>query len=220
MNNRWEVLAKKNPYFYIFTDFKGDLTEFWKSGEKQAEEIFYEVKSLLINPGIVTEIGCGIGRVLIPMCSYFRKCIGVDISKTMTDLIKENAGKFGYANKIETFLSIDDWYKSKVDFIYSIWVFQHIERLEVIEDYIRKISGSLTNGGLAYLQFDTRPSTLTYRIRNKLPDFLLPRQWRKGVRRIRREPSEIIRLFKNYGLSILKEKSGNTENHIFILKKV
>ena len=125
-----------------------------------------------------------------------------------------------FSNKIETFLSVDDWYKSKVDFIYSIWVFQHIERLEVIEDYIRKISESLANGGLACLQFDTRPSTLTYRIRNKLPDFLLPRQWRKGVKRIRREPSEIIRLFKDHELSILKEKNGDTANHIFILKKV
>ena len=42
---------------------------------------------------------------------------------------------------------------------------------------------------MALLQFDTRRASLSYRLRNALPDPLLPRPWRRGIRRIRHPPS-------------------------------
>lgn len=221
--NKWKSFSGENcyfnPYYCIWTDFKGDTEKFWAVGKMQVDEIFSEVKDLLANNEITIEIGCGIGRLLIPMCHYFKRCIGIDISKGMLDLLKKFSNEFGLEGKIETYLPSENWYRFRADFIFSLWVFQHIEIFHIIEDYIKKISESLNSGGLAYLQFDTRPKTLLYHIKNRLPDILLPKQWQREFRRIRRRPTAIMELFESYGLSILKEINPDTENHIFILMK-
>ncbi|MFQ5646727.1 MAG: SAM-dependent methyltransferase [bacterium] len=218
-DSRWESFARKAPLWYTCTDFRGDENEYWDSGKKQAERIVSAVKHRSGDADTVVEIGCGLGRILIPMSSYFSKCIGVDISETMLELLNKFAGEKGVRDKIETCLPDRRWYEHKSDFIYSFQVFQHVEDFEVISDYLEKISESLVSGGSAYLQFDTRPQTPIYRTKNKLPDFSLPKQWRKGIKSIRRKSDDIVLLLERYGLSIVKQKNAYTNNHIFILKK-
>jgi hypothetical protein len=77
----------------------------------------------------------------------------------------------------------------------------------------------LTEDGVGYLQFDTRPRTLGYELRSGLPDFLLPRFWRTGIRRIRRTRDEIEHAIANAGLEILEQMYPESENHRFVVRR-
>jgi hypothetical protein len=72
--------------------------------------------------------------------------------------------------------------------------------------------------GLAYLQFDTRSRDFRYRLKTGLPDLLLPRFWRRGIRRIRRAPEEIEAGIRRAGLKIAGELTPNTAYHRYILR--
>jgi hypothetical protein len=111
-------------------------------------------------------------------------------------------------------------YAGSVTFLYSLLVFQHIPDLSMIEGYLRVISILLEESGVAYLQFDTRPKSLAYRLKSQLPDFLLPRFWRTGIRRIRRHPEEIERGIDVAGLQIVGELTPFSAYHRYILRKV
>ena len=217
--NKWESFAKANPYWYLLAPFNGTIDEFWETGIRQAKEIFFEVKDFLHNHNTVIEIGCGAGRCLIPMGYYFNECIGVDISKKMLELLEKNAEKNGVRNGVKCFLPTAPWYEHKADFIFSVKTLPCIEDFDVIEDYICKIHESLYDDGLVYLQFDTRPKTLMYLVKNNLPDFALPKYWQRGIRRIRRDRALINQLFEKYGFSTIKEENKNTWKHIFLLTK-
>ena len=106
-----------------------------------------------------------------------------------------------------------------VSYAYSFLVFQHIADFEIIDNYIKRIAGCLKENGIAQLQFDTRSKSLIYKIRNNLPDFLLPKNQRKGIRRIRRNPKMLRNAFHEYELQIEKEIKPGTATHTFVLKK-
>jgi hypothetical protein len=97
-------------------------------------------------------------------------------------------------------------------------VFQHISELSVIEGYLHIIRVLLHKDGLAYLQFDTRPRDFPYRLKTRLPDCLLPRFWRKGIRRIRRSPEELEACIRRAGMKIVGELTPNTAYHRYILR--
>lgn len=218
-DNKWESFARENPYWYILAPFTGDLDAFWKSGRDQVQAILSEVQDLLKGHDTVIEIGCGVGRCLIPMSSRFRECIGVDVSETMLQLLEKYSQARGEGNKITRFFPHEPWHERKADFVFSVKTLYYIEDFAVIEDCISRVCRSLLGHGVAYLQFDTRPRTMAYGLRNKLPDFLLPKRWRRGIRRIRRDRAVLVRLFETHGLSVLQELNSNTAYHVFILGK-
>jgi cyclopropane fatty-acyl-phospholipid synthase-like methyltransferase len=214
---KWELFARNDPFWYICSKKYKSLDDFWNTGKNQAKEILYDIRGLLYNYNMCIEIGCGIGRLLFPMSSYFKECLGIDISETMLNLLEKYSKEYGLNGKIKGCRA--GKCPCKADFIYSVWCFQHIESLDIIERYIKFISESLRERGVAYLQFNTQPQTLIYKIRNRVPDLLLPRPWRKGIRCIRRNRSVIFETLKKYDLSVIKEKNTNTANNIFILGK-
>jgi cyclopropane fatty-acyl-phospholipid synthase-like methyltransferase len=108
-------------------------------------------------------------------------------------------------------------FAGNVDFIYSLLVFQHIDDFRVIAAYIQAISSLLSKDGIAYLQFDTRDQTALYRVKNALPDFVLPRFLRRGIRRIRRTPAELEDAFARSSLEAIDSISPNTEYHRYVL---
>lgn len=214
----WEQFAVKEPCYYIWTDYRGNDQEFWESGRKKVEEIFLESRDMLPSRRTAIEIGCGIGRLLFPMCCYFEQCLGVDISHSMLRGLHGYAERFGYSDRIKSFLATDPWHLCKSDFVYSYLVFQHIEDFGIIAEYIRRISNSIGDDGLAYLQFDTRYPNLLYKVKSRLPDCFLPRQWRTGIRRIRRTREQLLHLFEDSGLSVIKEKGSGSAEHVFLLR--
>ncbi len=84
---------------------------------------------------------------------------------------------------------------------------------------MHRLTAALKPGGVALLQFDTRPQTQAYRLRNTLPDVLLPRPWRRGIRRIRRSPDDLAKILTDAGFERVRDEGKGTEEHVFVLRK-
>ena len=89
----------------------------------------------------VLEIGCGMGRMLIPMSEIFGEAIGVDISENMIEAAKKHMKNISNCKVFKTNGSdlsiIED---DSIDFCYSIIVFQHIPEKEIVRNYIHEVS--------------------------------------------------------------------------------
>jgi SAM-dependent methyltransferase len=226
-SERWEEVAQSNPYKYILIASKlVDIGEFWKTGEHTIE---VEIRPLLQRYNVRTtlglELGCGIGRLVVPLASDFGRVVGVDISPSMiqraTSFARDNGiGNVSYCaiTGPEDLLHQRGELAGECDFIYSILVFQHIPDFSMIEGYLHVIRVFLHERGLAYLQFDTRPNSMSYRLKTRLPDFLLPRFWRRGIRRIPRPPEEVEGAIKRASLEIVAQHNPRSAYHLYVLR--
>ena len=224
---RWEQFAQSNPYRYILTTPQWvDAREFWKTGEHTIEtEILPFLRRYHVRMHCGLELGCGIGRLVVPLASYFQRVVGVDVSPSMIQRGKSFARDNGIHNVSfraisgpEDFLHQCGELTGFCDLVYSILVFQHIPDFSMIEGYLHVIRVLLHERGLAYLQFDTRPRSMAYRFKTQLPDFLLPRFWRRGIRRIRRSPDEIAGAIRRAGLEIVAQHSPCSAYHPYVLR--
>jgi SAM-dependent methyltransferase len=225
--NSWEHFAEVDPYLYILTDMKRtDPRVFWQSGEQLVRtEILPVIQSQEVACNVALEVGCGIGRLVLPLARHFRQVMGVDIARGMVQRASSFAKDNGVRNACfapiagpEDFLQQTGKYAGNCDFLYSLLVFQHIPDFSIIEGYLHVIRTLLHKHGIAYLQFDTRPSTALYRLKTKLPDFLLPRFRRRGIRRVRRSPEEIEASITRAGLQIVEQLTPQTEYHRYVLR--
>ena len=225
--NPWERFAEVDPYRYILTEMKrSDPGFFWRSGEQIVQtELLPLLRAHRLGNGAALELGCGLGRLAFPLSHYFDRVLGVDISKEMIQRATSLARDNGISNVVflpvtgpENLLRQASRYSGRCDFIYSLLVFQHIPDFSEIEGYLHVTSALLHKHGLAYLQFDTRPHTLLYHLKTSLPDFLLPRFSRRGIRRIRRSAQDLESCFRRAGLEIVDELSPHSALHRYVLR--
>src|ERR1700693_2290237 len=223
----WERFSEIDPYLYILTDMKRtDPKAFWQSGEQIVDaELLPLLHAHGLRPRLGLELGSGVGRLVFPLARHFRRVVGVDIAKGMVYRAKSIARDKGIDNV--SFISISDPedfleragdFAGSCDLIYSLLVFQHISEFSIIESYLHAIRVLLHEHGVAYLQFDTRPQDLGYHLKTRVPDFLLPRFWRRGVRRIRRSSVDIEGCIRRAGMEIVAEYSPHTAYHRCLLR--
>lgn len=221
--NKWETFASKDAQSYIDTSLlevpkEKRKEKFFESGRYFTDKTFAKVENLLPDIERALEIGAGAGRLALPHARLFQEVIAVDIAPTMLKELNENAKNANLKN-IQTFLPEQPWDEKTVSYAYSYFVFQHITDFTIIKHYIQRIADCLKEQGVAQLHFDTRKKSLLYNIRNKIPDFLLPRTQRKGIRRIRRNANHIYRLFDMNKLEIIEMHGHNSANTFFVLRK-
>lgn len=120
--------------------------------------IFDEITPFLIPGGSVVDLGCGPGRILLPLAESHTDNFywGTDISKVMLDFV---AGALGADFDFDVGLvrlpgdgSLPSFANNEIDFVYSVEVFQHCEH-EVVARYLREIHRILRPDGVAKLQF-------------------------------------------------------------------
>jgi cyclopropane fatty-acyl-phospholipid synthase-like methyltransferase len=226
--SRWQEFAQDDAYGYIMTDLpRGDRQAFWRSGEETvSRELLPLIKKYEVDYGSAIEIGCGVGRLVFPLATHFKRVLGLDISPEMVRQASVLATQRKVTNA--SFLSLPEFQETiselhisdaKVDFIYSLIVFQHIADFGVIENYLKLVSQLLSFQGIAYLQFDTRKQSVAYRVRNLLPDFILPSFLRHGIRRIRRTPEDLEVAFADASLDTVENLAVNTEYNCYVLRK-
>jgi SAM-dependent methyltransferase len=223
----WERFAEENAYKYIKTDRDGDNPEsFWQSGETLvSNELVPLIEEFKIPRECGLEIGCGVGRLVLPLSRIFRRMIGADVSNGMVRRAQEFAGQqlitnaqFVAITEPQALLSVLSQDIGKISFAYSLLVFQHITDFKIIDSYIAVIAQMLAPEGAAYLQFDTRDETWLYHVKSVLPDFMLPKYLRRGIRRIRRSRIEIEQAFARYGLRIVREEAPGSADHRYLLR--
>jgi SAM-dependent methyltransferase len=224
----WNHFAQEDAYTYIMTNLRrGDHEAFWRSGEAAvAQELLPVLREQDVPSGTALEIGCGVGRLMFPISHYFGQVMGVDISFEMVRQGRALAAERAIANV--QFFSVDQparlavelsEFAGKIDFVYSLLVFQHIDSFPVIQGYLQSLGSLLSDKGVAYLQFDTRKRDWTYQVKTAMPDVALPRFWRRGIRRIRRTTAELEGCFLREGFQIARSIAPHTDYHRYILRK-
>ncbi len=104
------------------------------------------------------EIGCGPGRLMVPLSRFFHEIHGVDVSEEMVHLARQNLASVANAYvQASEGTDLAQFPCDLFDFIYSFAVFQHIPRKEVVFNYLRETHRVLKTGGVARLQFNGLP---------------------------------------------------------------
>ena len=174
MKKEWNQRAKMNSLFVIATEHSDSEEDFWKSGTIECDKILGKDTSrfekIIGNKEPskmnVLEIGCGIGRILIPMSKIFGEVIGIDVSSEMVQQGQKYVKDIPNCNIIENNgIDLSEFADNYFDFCYSFIVFQHIPDKKIVENYIKEVSRVLKSGGLFRFQIrgtvDTKPKEIT-----------------------------------------------------------
>ncbi len=130
----WRKWGETDPYFAVLTSSRyrnrANTKDFFQTGEDHFGRVRTNYQRLGISldaDGIALDFGCGVGRVLRPLCEYFKRAAGLDVSPAMlsearkqvaspkVDLRLLDGGDLRGCLRDETY-----------QFIHSHIVFQHI----------------------------------------------------------------------------------------------
>lgn len=188
----WDYFGQDNPYFGVISQEKYReqnlneevLTEFFKSGEDYLAKIWKEIESLIggsFKPKRSLDLGCGVGRLTIPMASRSEEVVGLDISKKMLDHARENAGRQN-VNNILFVESDEDLSRAQggFDLVHSYIVIQHIPR-KLGERLILRMLQKLNDGGVGVIHITYEiESSRFLKIYEKFPLVFKARRMIKG----------------------------------------
>ena len=154
MRTDWNARAINDAKFAVRSVTSQTDEEFWNSGIVSMEQCLAfntPLNDLIMQNKDakdmkVLEIGCGVGRIVIPMSKIFGKVVGIDVSDKMVELAKEKTSKI---LNCEIFLNngldLSSFSENYFDFCYSIVVFQHVPEKQIIKNYIHDVYRILKN---------------------------------------------------------------------------
>lgn len=175
---QWEALGAERPHHSVLTSvdylpkaFQANEDAFWKSGYtevQQIKSILAQASLALPSEGVILELGCGVGRVTIPLSMHARKFYAFDISAPHVDIARIRAEKME-RNNIEFIISAVDQPISfpRMDFFYSKIVLQH-NTPPIIRATLESVFASLNPGGIALFQVPTYARKYSFSLRNYL----------------------------------------------------
>ena len=174
MKKEWNERTKMNPLFVIATDHSETEEDYWNSGIDECNDILgintERYQKIIENKDTssmnVLEIGCGIGRILIPMRKIFGNVTGIDISSEMVQLGQKYVSDIPNCSIVENNgTDLAEFSDNSFDFCYSFIVFQHIPEKQIVENYIKEVSRILKPSCLFRFQvrgiISTKPNEIT-----------------------------------------------------------
>ena len=211
---RWERFAREDPLHYIDPTVSRDMSieQFVASGEPLVAAAL-DWAAPLPGHARALEIGCGVGRFTTALAQRFERVDAVDVSPTMLAL----AGRLGLPANAHLHLGsgrdLAGLPDGAFDLAFSHLVFQHIADRSAIASYLDELARTLRPGGVAVLQFDTRPKSVAATVLHALPDPLLPRP-----APARRAPppdpaTGSVRWVTDAGLELSAERAPGTAEH-------
>ena len=163
MRDDWDRRAREDAQYYVaFGRRKQSREEFFASAEDVLRTLKDELRRF--PPGTdftklsALEIGCGPGRLMLPLSEVFGRIAGVDVSGEMIALARENLAAATNATALQnTGADLSEFATESIDFCYSYAVFQHIPEKEVVRSYLREACRVLKKGGLLKFQVSGLP---------------------------------------------------------------
>jgi SAM-dependent methyltransferase len=155
MRSDWDRRAAEDHKLHIATGHAGSEETFRASGEQDLEGIVLD-GVVLERSAEVLEIGCGIGRLLVPLAKRVTVAHGVDISPVMIEKSKEYAADAPNVKTALTDGSLAHLATESLDFVFSFIVFQHIPDRAPIRRYVEETARVLKPGGVFRFQVDGR----------------------------------------------------------------
>ena len=214
MKAEWNARAKMDTKFAIFSVDNTTEEDFWKTGIVDRDMILgndgIKDRDMMFNGGKrdhmkCLEIGCAIGRILVPMSKKFEEAIGVDVSNEMVNEGQKHVKDIKNCKIIQNSGSdLSMFSDNYFDFCYSYIVFQHITEKIIVEKYITEVSRILKKDCVFRLQVRG--------IVDDVPDEITT--W-NGVQYSSQEMNQIVS--KN-GFEVVEEEGENKRAYWFTLK--
>ena len=162
MRADWNRRAKEDAHFYVaFGRQQQSEADFLASAAETVpifEREFVRLAPAAVSERRALEIGCGPGRLLLPMSRHFGEIQGVDISEEMAALARNRLRDVPNARvHVTSGSDLDMLSDGHFDFVYSYAVFQHIPSREVVLSYIREAQRVLKPGGILCCQLRGAP---------------------------------------------------------------
>lgn len=152
MKEDWDDRAREDVYRYV--DHRANTDEELHTlGVQDTELLLADVGAFLRPDHAAVEIGCGPGRLLVPMASRFREVWGTDVSKEMIEMAQRRVAPLGNVRALETGGDgLEGVPSGYFEFCYSSFVFECIPERSVISRYVEEAHRVLKPGG--FLKFN------------------------------------------------------------------
>lgn len=168
MRSFWDDAARANAAWYVDTtlDYENpNMQRFFADGRTIVSDALDRSPVAPGGNASALEIGSGLGRVCVALADRFDRVTGIDISPEMVrrarELVHDPRVMFVVGDGA-TLGGIGD---ESMDLVLSFTVFQHIPRVEVIEEYIAEAGRVLRRDGLFVFQWNNGASTWLWRVR-------------------------------------------------------
>jgi SAM-dependent methyltransferase len=164
MRDDWDRRAREDAQYYVaFGRRKQSREEFFASAADVLRVLKGELRRFPPDTDFTKlsalEIGCGPGRLMLPLSEVFGRIAGVDVSGEMIALARENlSAASNAAARQNTGADLSEFANESIDFCYSYAVFQHIPDKEVVWSYLREACRVLKKGGLLKFQVSGLPA--------------------------------------------------------------
>jgi SAM-dependent methyltransferase len=162
MRSDWNARAAEDANYYVaFGRREQPDEEFQSTAADVVRGLEQELKRL--GPGDrrsrrALEIGCGPGRLILPMSRHFGEIHGVDVSDEMITRARVRLSHVPQAHVRATSGSdLAPFASSSFDFVYSYAVFQHIPSRDVVFSYLEEAARVLKHGGILRCQINGLP---------------------------------------------------------------
>ena len=157
MRVEWNGRAKEDAHFYVAFGQRNQTEADFLASSAHVMPMFEQEFSRLPRVAPVhwraLEIGCGPGRLLLPMARHFGAVDGVDISEEMVALARERLRRVPNAKVHQTSgADLSMFSDCSFDFVYSYVVFQHIPDQKIVLNYLREAQRVLKAGGVLCCQ--------------------------------------------------------------------
>lgn len=160
MRADWDRRAREDASYYVAFGRRGQTAEeFFATAKDVLHAIEIEFRRFPPSAGLAQlaalEIGCGPGRLLVPLSRRFGRIAGVDVSPEMVELARRNLAGAPHARvEVTSGADLAAFADESIDFCYSYAVFQHIPSRAVVLSYLREARRVLKTGGLLKCQFN------------------------------------------------------------------
>lgn len=162
MREDWDRRAREDARYYVAFGRRGqDDEEFFATGRDLARGLARELDRLPPSSPRARralEIGCGLGRLMLPLAPLFGEIHGVDVSEEMVRRARENLARIPHAHvHLTGGADLAAFADESFDFVYSYAVFQHIPSRDVVFAYLHEARRVLKPDGIFRFQLNGLP---------------------------------------------------------------
>ncbi|MCC7176422.1 MAG: class I SAM-dependent methyltransferase [Bryobacterales bacterium] len=165
MRADWDRRAREDARYYVAfgrreqeeAEFQATAADVVRGFDRELRRLGRPVEIARLR---ALEIGCGPGRLMLPMSRRFAELHGVDVSEEMIRLASQRLREAPNAHPaVNSGADLGAYGGGSFDFVYSYAVFQHIPSREVVFNYLREARRVLKTGGLLRCQINGLPSS-------------------------------------------------------------
>ena len=163
MANDWEVLGKLDPMWAILSEperqfSRWDEEEFFATGQSYVSKLVggLEALHLPLSRDRALDFGCGLGRIVRPLSTYFRHVVGLDCSASMISAARLKNRHVANCEFVECSEPRFPFPDNHFDLVHTVIVLQHLSNQSEVLSYVHEFTRTLRPGGVLVFQVPER----------------------------------------------------------------